>query len=86
MKTVINCPLCEWTYSVPPLDPRITPQTLAGVFGLGIFSQHAMNEHARRIEEVLAAHFATHTAIDWLTKVASLQLELALLKVQWRPE
>lgn len=84
MKTVISCPLCAWSYEVPPLDPRITPQTLAGIFGPSIFSTHAINTQAQKTEEVLAAHFATHTVVEWLGKVTSLQRQIERLEQEVR--
>lgn len=79
----INCPLCDWFHDDPGPNPEsIDPMALAGVFGPGVFAAHALADHARKIEEILAAHFKTHTTVEWLTKVTALRDQLQRA-VQW---
>ena len=42
----IRCPLCEWTYTVPPLPAGVDETTLAGVFGPGVMLLSAINRRA----------------------------------------
>lgn len=77
-KAPINCPLCEWHYDVPPLDSRIGPDTLAGVFGPGIMFQHALNSQTQKTEEELRRHLATHKLEEWVARVTQLQRELQI--------
>ena len=46
----IRCPLCEWTYTVPPLSGGVDENTLAGVFGPGVMLRSAINRRAADIE------------------------------------
>lgn len=63
----ICCPLCDWFYEVPDIDPRaVDPLTLAEVFGMGVFAMHARNEQAHRTEAQLANHFSTHKTVEWV--------------------
>lgn len=81
MTARITCPLCEWHYDVPPLDPRVTdPMALASVFGPGIMAQHAFNTQAQNTERELEQHFAKHTTVEWVSKVSSLERELSMLR------
>lgn len=79
----IRCPLCEWHYDIPPLDPRIGPDTLAGVFGSGIMLQQAINDQNQRTERELHTHLSTHKLLEWVIKVSSLQTEIDRLKASF---
>ena len=46
----IRCPLCEWTYTVPPLPAGVDETTLAGVFGPGVMLRSAINLRAADTE------------------------------------
>lgn len=76
----VNCPLCEWHYEVKPLDPRIDVNTLAGVFGHGVVANIAINRQNEATEAALDAHLKTHTLVEWVRKVSSLETEIRLLK------
>lgn len=79
----IDCPLCDWHYEVPALDPRLGADTLASVFGSGIMLQHAIDSWARKIEELLDKHLKTHSLLEWVRKVSDLQHEIKLLKASF---
>lgn len=79
----IDCPLCDWHYEQPPLDPRLSDETLAGVFGPGIMLRAAINDQARTTETALRAHLSSHKLEEWVGKVTSLQTELRLLKASF---
>ncbi len=72
LPTMLTCPLCSWTFEIKPLDPRINDSTLAGVFGVGIMKQQAINQYASTIETALKTHLEEHTTLQWVTKVATL--------------
>lgn len=77
----INCPLCNWFHDDPRPNPESTdPMALAGVFGSGVFAAHAIADRARKIEEILSAHFKTHTTVEWLRKVTALQADVEALR------
>lgn len=85
MRTVISCPLCEWLYEVPRLNPVAThPSTLASVFGPGTFAVHAINSHNERVERALEEHFKVHTTAQWLAKVTQLQRQVDQLNERMR--
>lgn len=76
----ITCPLCDWHYDVPPLDPRISANTLAGVFGLGIMASIAINRRNEETEVRLQEHLQIHKLHEWVSKITALQAELNQLK------
>ena len=76
MTTPIRCPLCDWTYTVPPLPAGVDENTLAGVFGPGVMLRSAINLRAADTEAQLSAHFDTHPLPDWLRKVTALQAQI----------
>lgn len=71
----ISCPLCAWVYELPPIDPRISSDTLAGVFGPGIMAQVSINTRMQDTERALEAHLKTHSLVEWVSKVTGLQRE-----------
>ena len=75
--STIRCPLCEWTYTVPPLPAGVDENTLAEVFGPGIMLIQARNERSGETERQLSEHFNTHPLRDWLRKVTDLQAQIA---------
>ena len=58
MKEVRECPICDWKHEAEP--PKVPPEALASVFGPGVMSMVAMQQHAQDIERALAA-FIDHT-------------------------
>ena len=72
----VRCPLCDWTYTVPPLSGGVDENTLAGVFGPGMLLLQAVNRRAADTEDQLSAHFNTHPLPDWLRKVTALQAQI----------
>ena len=72
----IHCPLCDWTYTEPPLPTGVDENTLAKVFGPGIMLIQARNQRAADTEARLGEHFKTHQLIDWLRKVTALQAQI----------
>src|SRR5258708_190593 len=76
--TRIDCPLCEWHHEEPPLtEVQTDPMTLDSVFGRGVMALQNVNHRAERIERALEAHFKTHTTVEWLRKVQTLNGRLA---------
>ena len=73
---IIRCPLCDWTYTVPPLPAGVDENTLAGVFGPGVMLRSAINRRAADTEDQLSAHFNTHPIPAWLRKVTALQAQI----------
>jgi hypothetical protein len=73
-----HCPLCEWYHEEPIAS--VSSDALASVFGPGIMAQVAINRCAERIEEALDKHLRTHTLVEWVKKVSSLQWELDQLR------
>ena len=80
--TPICCPLCDWTYTVPPLPAGVNENTLADMFGPSIVLIHARNKRAADTEVRLSEHFNTHPLVDWLRKVTALQAEIATQKAE----
>jgi hypothetical protein len=80
MHARINCPLCDWHYDVPELDPRIDSNTLAGVFGHGIMANIAINRRNEETERKLNEHLSTHKLVEWAKKVSALETELRLMR------
>lgn len=76
------CPLCEWSVEVPPLDERINEQTLAGVFGKGVFLYVALNDVAQKIEDAVGEHLKIHTELEWLAAVCRAQNIAAKLYIK----
>ena len=72
----IRCPLCEWTYTVPPLPAGVEENALAGVFGPGVMLLSAINRRAADTEVRLSEHFNTHPLPEWLRKVTELQAQI----------
>jgi hypothetical protein len=73
-----RCPLCDWYHEEP--IATVSADALASVFGPGIMAQIAINRRAERIEELLHKHLKTHSLVEWVQKVSSLQWELNQLK------
>lgn len=71
--STVSCPLCPWTYAIPPLPAGVDTGTLASVFGPGIMLQHAKNRQAEETEERLREHFRGHKLEEWVAKVTELQ-------------
>lgn len=82
-KTQIKCPLCDWRYDVPELDPRIDANTLAGVFGPGMMANAAINQRNQDTERKLKEHLETHKLVEWVEKVSALETELRLLRASF---
>ena len=78
----IHCPLCDWTYTVPPLPAGVDETTLAGVFGPGVMLLSAINRRAADTEVRLSEHFNTHPLPEWLRKVTELQAQIATQKAE----
>lgn len=74
------CPVdgCDWSTTVEGPDPRaLSPDTLASVFGPGVFAASARARHQETIETTLTLHHATHQPKDYLGTIARLQRDLA---------
>ena len=80
--TIIRCPLCDWTYTVPPLPAGVDETTLANVFGPGVVLLQATHWRAADTEARLGEHFKTHPLPDWLRKVTALLAEIETLKAE----
>ena len=80
--TTIHCPLCDWTYTVPPLPAGVNENTLADMFGPSIVLIHARNKRAADTEARLFEHCNTHPLPDWLRKVTALQAQIETQKAE----
>jgi len=82
---VLSCMIdgCDWTYVRVP--PPTGDQTLAGVFGVGVFHAVAMAQELQSTEAALAEHMGLHSTVELLTMIMRLQQELATLKGQDKP-
>lgn len=80
MKIIRYCPVCDLAMEESPLDPRINMNMLAGVFGPGVFSQIAINDHYQKIEKQLEEHLATHSTLEFVTRIVGLKRELELAR------
>jgi hypothetical protein len=69
----VSCPLCDWTYTPTPFDPRLGEGTLANVFGQGVLLSIAMNNRAAEVEVALRKHLSTHALEEWIRKVVELR-------------
>jgi hypothetical protein len=70
---VISCPVldCGWTLDASGPDPRsVQPETLASVFGMGVFASVAIASHNERIERELRTHLQAHTPLDFARTLA----------------
>lgn len=73
--SIYHCPVdgCGWTHIVPPLDPRINGNTLAGAFGPGVMAQVAANQRAEKIERALRDHLKSHDVLDYVRTIQRLK-------------
>lgn len=71
MKEVRECPICDWKHEAE--RPQVPAGALASVFGPGVMSAVAMQQHAQDIERALDAHFRTHSTVDWVRATARLR-------------
>ena len=82
MKEVRECPICDWKHEAEP--PKVPPEALASVFGPGVMSMVAMQQHAQDIERALDAHFRTHSTLDWVRATVRLRDKNAALAKELR--
>lgn len=71
---VITCPVldCGWTYDASTPDPRSRQrETLADVFGPGVYAAAVATQGAWELERVLTEHFANHTTAEYVATMAS---------------
>ena len=63
------CPIstCEWYHD--ELPPAVGPNTLAQVFGQGVFQAVSLAGRAAKIETLLATHVNRHTPVEWITEI-----------------
>ena len=82
---VLSCVIdgCNWTYVRVP--PPTGDQTLAGMFGVGVFHAVAMAQELQSTEAALAEHLELHSKVELLTTIMRLQQEVAMLKGQDKP-
>jgi hypothetical protein len=79
---VITCPVldCGWTCDASTPDPRSRQrETLADVFGPGVYAAAAATQEAVRLERVLHEHFATHSTADYVRTMTHQREELERL-------
>jgi hypothetical protein len=74
----IKCSLCDWHMDATP--PDVSHQALAGVFGYGVMSAIAHNEHLEKVESHLKQHLSSHSLMEWVRKVSEQEAELARLR------
>lgn len=82
---IFHCPLCEWTRFVPPL--HVDQNALADQFGPGVLASAANMSRLEAVERDLHDHLSQHTLVQWITKVRTLEREVASLKgdlAQWK--
>jgi len=82
---VLSCVIdrCGWTYVRVP--PPTGDQTLAGMFGVGVFHAVARAQELQSTEAALAEHMELHSKVELLTMIMRLQQEMATLKGQDKP-
>jgi len=82
---VLSCVIdgCDWTYVRVP--PPTGDQTLAGVFGVGVFHTAAMAQELQSTEAALAEHMELHSKVELQTMIMRLQQEMVTLKGQDKP-
>ncbi len=78
MKEVRECPICDWKHEAE--RPQVPAGALASVFGPGVMSAVAMQQHAWDIERALDAHFRTHSTVDWVKATVALRARVAELE------
>lgn len=78
----IRCPLCDWTYTVPPITAGVDETTLASVFGPGVMLLQATNMRDFETEVRVGEHFKIHPLPEWLRKVTALQAEIERQKAE----
>ena len=78
----IRCPLCDWTYTVPPLPAGIDEHTLESVFGRGVMKVQAIHQRVAERECILREHLDTHPLPAWVRKVTALQAQIEQLKAE----
>jgi hypothetical protein len=77
---VISCPVldCGWTLDASGPDPRsVQQETLASVFGMGVFASVAIAGHNERIEREIATHLETHDLVQYVRTMTHQREQLA---------
>jgi hypothetical protein len=72
--TVIACPVldCGWTTDASGPSPEsVQRETLADVFGPGVYAAVAVTQNAWRLERVLDAHFRSHSTAEYVRTMAA---------------
>lgn len=64
---------CDWSHTQPPINPEVTEDTLATVFGPGQMLLNARNGRAQDIEDALGKHYRGHTPVEFLTTITALE-------------
>lgn len=82
MKEVRECPICDWKHEAE--RPQVPAGAPASVFGPGVMSAVAMQQHAWDIERALDAHFRTHSTVDWVKATVALRARVAELETVLR--
>jgi hypothetical protein len=75
---IIRCPLCPWQHDATP--PDVSSGALASVFGYGVMSAIAFNEHLQKTEKALLDHLGSHSIVEWVRQVSELEAELTRLR------
>ena len=70
--TMIVCPVdgCDWRHDATPRE--VPPETLARVFGTGVMTAVAHQQHLQRTEREVELHMATHKPQDFLRTITRL--------------
>lgn len=78
MPELIKCPLCPWEHDATP--PDVSSNALASVFGYGVMSAIAFNEHLQKTEKAVKDHLGSHSLVEWVRKVSEQEAELTRLR------
>lgn len=76
MKIVVQCPLCSWRYEVERIRAPI-----GSVFAT---TEAAIKSRYREADDALAAHFQTHTTVEWVRGLTKAQAEVERLQAELR--
>ena len=74
---VFKCVVDDCPWELEDRHPEVSMDALATVFGRGVMSSIARDQHHRQIEEATDAHLKTHSVLEWARTVSRLRSELA---------
>lgn len=70
--TRIVCPVDDCTWTFTPTSPEVVENTLASVFGPGVYAAVAHNQLLQRVERVVGIHMDGHKPVEFLRTITRL--------------